>query len=514
LTTLSHILADAAAAMPAAANDADWLAVLGRHKSYIVLFATAAICTLAGTPIYARLATARGWVDRPVGRKAHERPTPTMGGLVIFLTTFAGVAVAMAWGNRVTDMLADHERYVLGAIACTVAAIILGVIDDLRGVRAKIKLLAQFAIAVAAYLIGFGATEITLPVIGSAPLGGLSFAFTVIWIVAIINAVNFTDGMDGLATGVCFLAASVNAGVAIWLENYYMAVMMLLLAGALLGFLKWNFHPARVFLGDAGSLGLGTFLALCSLHSAQKSHTAVMILVPLCALGYPIFDMLLAVGRRTLRGQPMWTSDRDHIHHRLLARGHSPSQATVLIYAASIIVIIACLLAVTSNHLAVGLVIAALLVLAVFCVRVLGYIEWAGGRAREETKILHAAANLARLKIKSARAPRELLAALGVFAAEAGIPRLALTSPPRSDEADAADAEGLTWTAPIATKHAETATRPASGGRTLQIDLPAQHAATTERRMLLDDLLAAFDTRLTELDKPGHDAARPDEDPS
>lgn len=404
--------------------DSSWLETLGRHKSYLMLFATAAACTFVATPIYARLALARGWVDRPGGRKAHDRPMPTMGGLVVFAAVFAGAALTLWWGNRVSEMLREHLRFVLGAIGCTTLMIAIGVIDDWHGLRVKLKFAAQLVVAVLAYLLGFQVREITVPGLGSAPLGGMSFLLTLIWIVAVINAVNFTDGLDGLAAGVCFLAAGVNAGVAIWLGNYYMAVMMLLLAGALLGFLRWNFHPARVFLGDAGSLGLGTFLALCSLHSAQKSHTVVMILVPLCALGYPIFDLLLAVARRTLRGQPLWTSDRDHIHHRLLARGHTPARTAGLIYAGSLGLIVVCLLAMSANHLVVGLALVGVLGLAVFCVRVLGYLEWAGWDERREMKVLHAAAQLARFKIAAAENAEEALAALSVFAEEAGFDAL------------------------------------------------------------------------------------------
>lgn len=391
-----------------------------QYKSYAALFLAAAACTFFATPLYIRLARARLWFDKPGGRKTHDRPMPTMGGLVIFATVFAGILVTLAWGNRVSEMLREHWRYVAGAMGCTLVAIALGVIDDRRGVRPKSKLFVQMVIAIAAYSIGFDIPAITLPVLGSTELGGVSLALTVLWIVAIINAVNFTDGLDGLATGVCFLAAAVNAGIAVWLGNYYMAVMMLLLAGALLGFLRWNFHPARVFLGDAGSLGLGTFLALCSLHSAQKSHTAVMILVPLCALGYPIFDMLLAVARRAARGQPLWASDRDHIHHRLLARGHSASKTAILIYVASVAFAAVCIFAMTANHLVVGLIVAGLTVLAFICVRVLGYFEWAGLSQREETKLLHAAAHLAKLKLADARSLQGIVAAFNVLGAEAG----------------------------------------------------------------------------------------------
>ena len=404
-----------------------WPEWLWHHKSFAVLFLAAALATVAATPLFIRVALRLGWVDRPGGRKAHSRPTPTLGGVVVFVPVFAGALIALSWNNRVGEMLREHSLHVLGALGCTAVAIVVGVVDDLRGVRPKIKLLFQLLIAVSAYFLGFSITALTLPGVGSVVVGGVSFVLTVGWIVAVINAINFTDGLDGLAAGVGFLAAAVNAGVAIWLGNYYMAVTMLLLAGALLGFLRWNFHPAAIFLGDSGSLGLGTFLALCSLHSAQKAQTAVMILVPLCALGYPIFDMLLAVARRTLRGQPVWTSDRDHIHHRLQDRGHSASQTAVIIYGASLALIGAGLFSMTANHVVVGLIIGGVLLLAVFSIRVLGYIEWSSWSERRETRIVHAAAHLARLKMAAAKTPQQAVDALGVVAAELGITRVSLT---------------------------------------------------------------------------------------
>jgi len=401
------------------------LGILLRHKSYAALFFGAAATTFALTPAYIRLALRFGWVDRPGGRKQHAGATPTMGGLVIFAVVFAGIFISLGLGNRVSEMIEPHGRAIYAVMLCTSAMMLLGVIDDRRRLPAKVKLLVQLVVAMAAFLLGFGVSAVTIPWAGSVSLGGLfSPLLSIIWIVGVTNAVNLTDGLDGLAVGVGFLAAATNAVVAIYLQNYYMAVMMIVLAGALLGFLRWNFHPARVFLGDTGSLGLGMFLALCSLHSAQKAQTAVMILVPLCALGYPIFDALLAVARRTLAGQPLLAGDRDHIHHRLLERGYGASGTAFRIYAGSFALIVVCVLLSSVNHLAVGLGTALALGLAIFCVRVLGYLEWAGwgemSRGRDETKLLHTAAALARQKVAAARSVDELLEGLGTLATEIG----------------------------------------------------------------------------------------------
>jgi UDP-GlcNAc:undecaprenyl-phosphate GlcNAc-1-phosphate transferase len=406
----------------------EWLAVLLRHKSYVLLFVGTAILSYALTRAYIALARRSGWFDRPGGRKDHARPTPTMGGLAVFAATFAGVAVALLLGNRVSQQLREHLVYILGAMACTTAMVLTGVIDDLRGLRPRVKLLAACVLALAAYLLGFQVQAVTVPGVGSVSLGPLSLVLSAAWIVGITHAVNLTDGLDGLAAGIGFLAAAANALVAIYLQNYYMAVMMILLAGALLGFLPWNFHPARVFLGDTGSLGLGMFLALCSLHSAQKAHTVVMILVPLCALGYPIFDTVVTVARRTLRGQPVFVADREHIHHRLVSAGYGAGGAALRIYVGSIALLALCLLLSSANHLVVGLGMAGVLALALFCVRVLGYLEWGGWveqvRGRQASRLAHAAAALARLKIAAAEEPAQLVEGLGVLAAEIGIDAL------------------------------------------------------------------------------------------
>ncbi|HPF38316.1 MAG TPA: MraY family glycosyltransferase [Phycisphaerae bacterium] len=402
-----------------------WWEYLRQFDTYFVLFAVAAAVTFVATPIYIPIARRFGWTDRPGGRKRHARVTATMGGLVIFATVIAGALIAMQSNNLVGEKLRESRYHVYGLIVCTLCMLVLGVADDLRALRPRVKLLVQAIVAVAAVWMGFRVDAITLPWWDSLvlpPIVGMAISF--LWIVGITNAINLTDGLDGLAVGICLLASSVNAVVAIWLGNHYMTVMMVLMAGALLGFLRYNFHPARVFLGDTGSMALGMFLAMASLRSAQKAHTAVLILIPLFALGYPIFDTLLAIARRSLRGQPLFSSDRDHIHHRLIDRGARPSTAAIQIYIASFILCLLCIAAAAANHLILGLGVGFVLVMAVFSARVLGYLEWGGWVARwsdrEETRILHAAANLARLKLRRATNATERAAAIAIMARELG----------------------------------------------------------------------------------------------
>ncbi len=407
----------------------EWLTYFRQFDSYFILFAAAAIATAIATPIYILVAQRLGWVDRPGGRKRHLRATATMGGLVIFAVVFCGALVAMRLHNLVGQKLQESRPYILGLIACTASMLLLGIIDDRHRIRPRIKLMVQIVVAAGAIVLGFRVEAIQLPWFESLVLPEvLGALLSLLWIVGVTNAINLTDGLDGLAVGVCLLASFVNAIVAIWLGNHYMTVMMVLLAGALVGFLKYNFHPARVFLGDTGSLALGMFLALASLRSAQVSHTVVLILVPLFALGYPIFDTLLAVARRMSRGQPLFASDRDHIHHRLLDRGATPSAVAIQIYIASILVSLVCIAVAIADHFVLGLGIAGVALLALFSARVLGYLEWGGWAARwsgrAETRVLHAAMALARLKIRQADDDAGRLRAVAVAAAEMGCLRI------------------------------------------------------------------------------------------
>ncbi len=480
-----------------------WLIWFRQFDSYFVLFLAAALCTFIFTPVYIMLAQRAGWVDRPGGRKRHAAATATMGGLVVFAPVFCGALAAMQLDNLVGQMLRENARYLYALMVATAAMMLLGIIDDRHAVAPRYKLMAQSVVAVAAIMTGFHVEAITLPLLDSVLLPAWAGAvLSFVWIVGITNAMNLTDGLDGLAAGIGFLAASINAIVAIWLGNHYMTAVMVLLAGSLLGFLRYNFHPARVFLGDTGSLALGMFLALASLRSAQKAHTAVLILIPLFALGYPIFDTLLAIARRTLRGQSVFSSDREHIHHRLLDRGARPSAAAIQIYVASMLLSLLCIAAATANHFILGIGMAGALFIAVFSARVLGYLEWGGWAARwsgrDETRILYAAANLSRLKMRRTAEPAQLLNAIGVTASELGCREIIL------------ERRGLvnTWKRPgcpgsagsvLAPQLTDTATAfsmTLNGEAVIRFVLEAGVVLDEERSRLLEDLAGELGERL------------------
>ena len=247
------------------------------------------------------------------------------------------VAVAMAavivmFGKHA---LATDARGLAVVIAGALAVHVLGLVDDIRPMRARWKFLVQIGIACGVFTAGLRVTTLSLPFVGILDLGGVAgILFTVVWFVGITNAFNLIDGLDGLAAGAALFALTTMFVVASYNGLVGAATVTIILAGATVGFLCFNFHPASIFLGDSGSLFLGFMLAGIGLLGSQKSPTVVAVAIPIVALGLPVLDTTLSVARRFLRGQPIFSADRAHIHHRLLSLGHSPRQVALLLYGA------------------------------------------------------------------------------------------------------------------------------------------------------------------------------------
>src|SRR5262249_7089798 len=224
---------------------------------------------------------------------------------------------------------------------------LLGVYDDFRGAGARLKFLIQFAVAIGIHWLGFRIEQIANPFGAPLPLGALIVPFTLLWIVGLMNAMNLFDGLDGLAGGVAFFAVATNFILAFARGEVLLCLVMAALAGAVLGFLVFNLHPASIFMGDTGSMFLGFVLATVSIKTSAKSGTAVAMLVPIIALGLPIMDTLLAIFRRTLLGRAVFSSDKEHIHHRMMSRlVMSHRRAVLVLYG------LCCLFALTALGLA------------------------------------------------------------------------------------------------------------------------------------------------------------------
>ncbi|OGR13571.1 MAG: hypothetical protein A2341_10050, partial [Deltaproteobacteria bacterium RIFOXYB12_FULL_58_9] len=340
-----------------------------------IVFALSLVVALVLTPWVRRLALAIGAVD-PHGvtlRKVHDRTMPRLGGLAIvaaFLLPLLALLVADSSVGRIfrSDMLK-----VIGLISGGLVITVLGVYDDLRGANAPQKFLVQFGVAIALVALGFQVSIISTPFDVTLELGIFGPVISVLWIVGLINAMNLIDGLDGLAGGVTFFASLTMLVIAWVNHNVLMMLFMGALSGATLGFLAFNFNPARIFMGDTGSMFLGYVIAVTSLQTNTKGPATVALLAPILALGLPLVDTLLAMGRRFSRGQSMFQADREHIHHRLVALGLSHRNAVLILYGLCLLLGFASLAIAFGNRLQSAVVLVAAVIAVVVIVRRLGY---------------------------------------------------------------------------------------------------------------------------------------------
>ena len=290
-------------------------------ESYFLIFAAALVVTVVGTPLARRAAIGLGMVDHPEARKVHLAPVPLLGGVAIYA---AFVIAILVFGDRLN--LPQLFGILIGATAVSV----LGVWDDRRRMRPLFKLGGQVAAAVFLALSGTQAILFTEPL--------LNYAVTVLWIVAITNSLNLLDNMDGLSGGVAALASAFFLVLAILHGQFLVATLSAALMGACLGFLRYNFNPASIFMGDAGSLFLGFVLAAVGIRLRFPGQlTVISWMIPVLVLGVPLFDTtLVVVSRLRRRLNPLTNPGRDHLSHRLVAVGFSQRQAVLFIYSACI----------------------------------------------------------------------------------------------------------------------------------------------------------------------------------
>jgi len=322
------------------------------HKTYFACFLCSLVLVLLLTPLVGKLAQKLGAIDLPNHRKVHTAPTPQMGGLAIYFAMWLPILGLYFWENAINVRL-EERWWDIAVIAMAGAAMALsGILDDLKGLTATKKLLVQVPLAYlfAKYIANF--KNITVPGIGSFDLGPWGPPLTILWIVGITNALNLVDGIDGLATGVAVVIAFTNSIIAMISGNDFLAIVMLGMAGACLGFLYYNFAPAKIFLGDTGSLFLGMTLAATSVLTFSKSDITASFLVSVVVLGYPAMDTLLAMARRKIYGRPMFSADLGHIHHRLLAKGFDHPKASLLAYALCVAFSVLALAMVLQNSIA------------------------------------------------------------------------------------------------------------------------------------------------------------------
>ena len=323
----------------------------------------ALIVSFLATPLVRRLAFKIGAVDVPRdNRRMHDHPIPRLGGLAIFLGFLVSV---LAYAEIDIEL----QGILIGA---TVIAV-LGIADDIRSLPAKFKFVVQILAALCAVLHGVAIEVINNPNIFSDSeywvLGGWSIPVSVIWIVAITNAVNLIDGLDGLADGISTIGALTMLILALILGEHEIALVCGALVGACVGFLPYNLNPARIFMGDTGSTFLGFILACVSIQGLFKYYAVISFLVPFIILGLPIFDTASAIIRRLLKGQSPMVADRSHIHHKLIDMGLNQKQAVSTLYIVSGVLGLSAVLLATSGGAKTALFILALVICAVVAVR-------------------------------------------------------------------------------------------------------------------------------------------------
>ena len=343
----------------------------------LILFDLAAVAFLISlllTPFVRDYAIKRNWVDQPDhDRKIHAGPIPRLGGIGIAIAYLAalGLSLIAPYQNLPFDLPKALDAG-LRLLPAAVTIFAVGLVDDIYNMRAWQKLVGQVLASLMAYSAGFGVMAFQgnqLPVWISLPV-------SILWLVGCANALNLIDGMDGLAAGVGFFAAMTTMIAALTHQNMELALVTAPLAGALLGFLRYNFNPASIFLGDCGSLLIGFLLGCFGAVWSHKSATILGMTAPLMALAIPLLEVAVSIARRFLRGQPILQADRQHIHHRLLARGITTRRAVLILYGMCGLAALFSLLQDANQNQFSGIIVVCFCVAAWIGVQHLGYGEF------------------------------------------------------------------------------------------------------------------------------------------
>jgi UDP-GlcNAc:undecaprenyl-phosphate/decaprenyl-phosphate GlcNAc-1-phosphate transferase len=352
------------------------------------------VLSLLVTPFVIWLAPHIGAVDLPDPRKVHSRPMPRLGGMAIFVSVIFSFMIFFLLGPEMPYFAAGSVSKISVFIGALCLVFLLGIWDDIKTLNPGQKFLVQFVIASLIYLAGFRISSVTnLLGDGTFDIGWLDYPVTIFWIVGVTNAVNLIDGLDGLASGVSLIAVATIGAISFIREDFVTATMVLVFAGAITGFLRYNFNPARIFLGDSGSLFIGFALATLAMQSSTKGSTIFAILVPILALGLPIMDTILAMTRRFLASllpdqqekagslagklHGMFLPDRKHIHHQLLSMGLRHRHAVLVLYLVSCLFGIGALSFTFFNDVNSGVLLVIVACIAVIGIRQLRYKEMA-----------------------------------------------------------------------------------------------------------------------------------------
>jgi len=344
-------------------------------RTFLIAFALAFFFGIALTWLIRNLAIRWKLYDQPEGRKIHNQPIPRLGGIAVAIAFFAPILALTLWSNDISAALFAERELLIALVGGSCLILAVGIHDDLKGARALTKLIGQITAAMVVFHAGVQIDVIGIPFAGPIELGAWTFPVTIFWIVLVTNAINLIDGLDGLAGGVAVLAGTTLFVMSLVEGNVIGALLLCSMVGATLGFLRFNWNPASIFLGDTGSLFLGFILALSSTHGSQKSFTLFSIVAAFVALALPIFDLSMAVIRRYLVGKPVFSADQYHVHHMLLRKGLSQRQAALVLLGGATTLGMLALLFIYSSDRISALSIVALVTMIAVVIHFLGYAD-------------------------------------------------------------------------------------------------------------------------------------------
>jgi UDP-GlcNAc:undecaprenyl-phosphate GlcNAc-1-phosphate transferase len=344
-------------------------------NTYFGLFLIATFSALVITPLVRRFCQRYKLLDVPIdGRRVHKYGIPRLGGLAIFASFILALSALPLVSNLVTDSLRPHTSELFIILIPATLVLLLGVYDDLRGTNAVVKFVSLGLIASLFFAMGGRIEVLAVPFVGAVHFHpAIGFFITVFWLVGISNAFNLIDGIDGLAPGAALFSSLVILVVSLAGDNPLMVVVALVLCGSLTGFLRYNFNPASIFLGDSGALFVGFLLAALSVLGAQKATTAVAVITPILAFGLPVVDTGMTMARRLISGRPLFQGDGEHIHHMLLARGWSQRRVVMILYAVCAVFGLLAALSTKTSSPVTGLV---LFVIAVAVIIAVGHLRY------------------------------------------------------------------------------------------------------------------------------------------
>jgi UDP-N-acetylmuramyl pentapeptide phosphotransferase/UDP-N-acetylglucosamine-1-phosphate transferase len=344
---------------------------------YLYVYLGSLVFALMTTPAVIRLARRLNIVDVPGARHMHTRPVSHVGGAAIFLSTMA-LSITVLWFSKLTvttdQRMPGQLRILLLAAGLM---FMVGLIDDVKtkGLRVRVKFIAQIASAFLVCAVGIRIKSVVITDSITLNFGWFSWPLTLLWIVGITNAVNLSDGLDGLAGGICAIACGAVAVFAASTGNMVVVVLMLALLGSITGFLYFNFNPAKIFMGDCGSMFLGFTIASSSVLCFSKSSALVGLALPAAALGVPIFDTLFSMLRRFLERRSIFSADRSHFHHRLIDLGFTQCQAVIAIYGVTLLASGLGMLMIVTPKIYVPIVLFCILILLLLLFHIVGSVR-------------------------------------------------------------------------------------------------------------------------------------------